>query len=473
MVDTSTRTTQSRTVVGREQARLLLAARIEAGQVDMSMAAIFCSVIADPEVTGDEIVAYLSATRQYQPSRAILSNDEGEDAIIFRDLSGVGLRMVAADDDSDALIGEMWGYMVSSGNLTALVRGVYHLTPSVNARTGIDQWGGKDRRAPYGGTPLRFDSRRPGVPARWNVVQDWIDAVLASAGASGGDVDMGGDADSNSKMDSVDSKRSIREPLIRDCYFAVLDAVLHEHNLQPRKTGYVVHPETSLRRVVLHTDHFLRSGDTQPYYRYNRYRPVLENIQPSNRRQAHVDIGCGAGLFSWVFLDWAKENNLAYDRIDLYGLDHSPEMIQMAYRMRGGLAPHIANYPPLRYTDNDDALLQLLKAHHREATDYTITFGHVLVQASQHTPQAIPGFARVIAHIVGMMDAESQCVAMAVDASRNDGPAKLAQSWNGMMNALGKSGIQRDPVNVPNAKIARLSPARRQYPANDTDDLPF
>ena len=264
-------------------------------------------------------------------------------------------------------------------------------------------------------------------------------------------------------------------PLIRDCYIDVLNKVMDEHNIPPRseRLDPVIPADVSFRIAVRYTDSYCgRRG--QQHYRYQRYREVLRHKQAPKPRQAHVDIGCGAGLFSWVFLDWAKENNLAYGHIDLYGLDHSPEMIRLAQRMRVGLMPNIANYPELHYTHNISTLLQELNARHSPATDYTVTFGHVLVQA----PHAIPDFARVIVHIMGLLDTQSNCVVMAVDALNASN--QFAGNWNELLESLGRFGIQHKQITVRQtyindsnrAKIAWLSRAPAEVP-DDVDDRPF
>ena len=256
-------------------------------------------------------------------------------------------------------------------------------------------------------------------------------------------------------------------PLIRDRYRGVLDQIMAQQRIPhtQRRPPEAVPANASFAEVVQNTDWFCWQGDRplQQPYRYRRYREVLGHRTPSGRRGAHVDIGCGAGLFSWVFLDWDGENNLPYDRIDLYGLDHSSAMIRLAQRMRRGLMRHIPKYPELRYTHRVDALLRDLSQHHSTGTDYTITFGHVLVQASE----AIPDFARVVAHVVGLLDAQSNCVVLAVDAQRASDP--FAQQWDALLARLSKLGIQHQQQRVRQtwinddrrAKIAWLSSAAR------------
>ena len=188
-------------------------------------------------------------------------------------------------------------------------------------------------------------------------------------------------------------------PYIRDYYVDGIRQIMAERDIQPVDSpDHVVLANANFAEVTQYTYWYVYRGDTQQDYRYRRYREVLGHITPSGRRVAHVDIGCGAGLFSWSFLDWAMENNLAYDRVDLYGFDHSVEMLNLAREMKTQLMQNIANYPDLHYVDNVDALLRELTEYRREATDYTVTFGHVLVQA--HSSSVILDFVRVIVHII-------------------------------------------------------------------------
>ena len=235
-------------------------------------------------------------------------------------------------------------------------------------------------------------------------------------------------------------------PLIRDRYRGVLDQIMARHRIPvpARLPSPVVSANASFAEVVQNTDWFCWRYDRPPQqpYRYRRYREVLGHMTPSGQRGAHVDIGCGAGLFSWVFLDWDLENNLPYDRIDLYGLDHSRAMIRLAQQMRRGLIPSIPNYPALRYAHSVNTLLQALSQHHSAGTDYAITFGHVLVQA----PEAIPDFARVVDHVVELLDAQSTCVMLAVDAL--NASDKFAQRWDELLDRLSALGIQHQPQRV-------------------------
>ena len=254
-------------------------------------------------------------------------------------------------------------------------------------------------------------------------------------------------------------------PYIRDYYVDGIHQIMAEHDIQPVDSpDHVVLANASFAEVTQHTDWYIYRGDTHQDYRYRRYREILGHITPSGRRVAHVDIGCGAGLFSWSFLDWAMENNLAYDRVDLYGFDHSVAMIDLAREMKTQLMQNIANYPDLHYVDNVDALLRELTEYRREATDYTVTFGHVLVQA--HTSRAILSFVRVIVHIMRLLDAQSNCSLVAVDARGRS--HEFLAGWNALLKLLEQIDVghelvpvQATAINDDNgARIARLHTIR-------------
>lgn len=134
-------------------------------------------------------------------------------------------------------------------------------------------------------------------------------------------------------------------------------------------------------------------------------------------------------------------------------------MIELADGMRTGLMTHIANYPELFYTHRKKAFLRWLTQDHLPATDYTVTFGYVLGQASH----AIPDFARIIVRIMDLLDPQSSCSVLAVDATTDDRPRQFETSWQELMEKLDEYGIQHEPIKVPqfSTKIARLSETRQ------------
>lgn len=241
--------------------------------------------------------------------------------------------------------------------------------------------------------------------------------------------------------------------LVRDRYFGVLDTVMREHGIEPapEQPGVDILPGARFADVVQYTDWYCRRGDTHTHYRYDRYREALGHNRPTGRRQAHVDIGCGAGSFGWAFLDWARESGFSCDNIDLYGLDHSQEMIDLADLMWAGLLDYIPDAPGLLYDHNADVLLAQLSARHRPGTDYTITFGHALIQAHTLIPGAILNITNTIKRIVELKDSESRCTLMAVDARR--AAAQFASAWDALLDNLRNAGVRPQLRQVRETRI--------------------
>ena len=258
-------------------------------------------------------------------------------------------------------------------------------------------------------------------------------------------------------------------PLIRDLYIPAVGQIMAQHNIRPPlgRPNHVVPPDADFGQVVQHTDYWLNRRDSVRYYRYNRYYDVMTNIEMGSNRLVHVDIGCGAGLFSWVVLDRATHVGLSYERVALYGLDHCQAMVDLAYGVRSQFLANVVNYPELHYFTDTAELLPTLTANRTERTDFLITLGHVLVQA--HTPRDILKFSRTIVQIVRLMDANARCTVLAVDARLRT--TKFSQAWNALLTHLRPLGVTIEPLkishsninNESDAKIARLSRTIRVF----------
>ena len=231
--------------------------------------------------------------------------------------------------------------------------------------------------------------------------------------------------------------------VIKDHYPRVISEIMAERGVAASgQPNYVVAPDTELPEVLRYTDWYVAGrGDSRSHYRYDRYMSGLQSHPASERRQAHVDIGCGAGLFSWVFLDWATENSVGYDRVDLYGLDHCQAMLDLAEIARSKLLQYIPNYPSLRFCRDVDSILLQLTEHRREDTDYIITFGHVLIQA--HSPENINDFTQIVVHINELKDAHSNLILVPVDAFSGNRPAEFSKAWKLLSDSLEQAGIRK------------------------------
>ena len=231
-----------------------------------------------------------------------------------------------------------------------------------------------------------------------------------------------------------------------------------EYNIEPLKKSpsHVVKANASLKDAILYTDWFVRAGDSQQHYRYSeRYLGALSQLSASGRRATHIDIGCGAGVFSWAFFDWATIfGRIEHNRIDLYGFDHCSAMIKLARMISDRLSHKIASYPDVHYYDDVDPLLDKLKENRQENTSYTITFGHVLAQAQ--TRRDIRNFTRIIVNI--LMDARSDSVLVAVDAERGD--VEFGKGWDALLKSLKGAGVRYSPHDASRALANRRNLAR-------------
>ena len=247
---------------------------------------------------------------------------------------------------------------------------------------------------------------------------------------------------------------------VKEQYQGIIRDIMKERNIKPLHSSptYVVGTNTRFAEAVQHTDRYVGKGhDDQPgnspHYRYNRYEAILRCLPIFEKRIVHVDIGCGAGLFSWALLDWATKNGVGRDRVEQYGYDHSSSMLKLAAMIRDELTQSIEDYPDAHDYYDIDPLLEQLSDDRRKDMDYIITFGHVLVQAQSRS--AIASFTRIIGHVVGLMGPQSKCALVAVDAVRQ--PILFANGWKSLLHSLERESTRHQlHHDGDNAKYALL-----------------
>ena len=243
--------------------------------------------------------------------------------------------------------------------------------------------------------------------------------------------------------------------LIKDTYHDIIQEIMAEYGVEPMDNpSHIIPANADFAQVLQHTDWYVYRGDTRPPYRYRRYWETLNYLRESDKYVTHIDIGCGAGLFSWVLLDQAKIRGIHNDRVSLYGLDHCYAMVHLAGMIRERMLPNIVDYPALNYFTDVDALLNKLAENHRVNTDYIITFGHVLVQAN-----AIHNFARIIVYIAELMDNQSSCMLIGSDARGSSGI--FSSIWDSLLRDLALNGILYAPHNIVATSINDGNCAKR------------
>lgn len=231
------------------------------------------------------------------------------------------------------------------------------------------------------------------------------------------------------------NKQSI---LIKDFYREVIGDIMKEHNIPKSDPGYVLPPDAEFEKVVQYTHWYVVNPQGQErHHRYRRYRRMLDLLQLGKGRKVHVDVGCGAGLFSWAFLDWATENDIAHKHVRLFGYDHNLASLRLARRIRTRVKNDIPSYPKLRYNSNVGKLLSRLEEDRPKNSDYVITFGFVLVQAQ--SKEEIELFAKIISHVARLVGPRGSCSVVAVDAISRG--TELDHGWSSLLRSLGESGV--------------------------------
>ena len=252
--------------------------------------------------------------------------------------------------------------------------------------------------------------------------------------------------------------------LIKDKYQIVLREIMQDHSISPIRPwfGHEVPSDATFKDVVRYTDYYAGKGNDElpkhtSHYRYDRY---LKSLQPLSEysfkeRKAHVDLGCGAGPFSWAFLDWASELEIGFEHICLFGLDHSEAMIRLAQEIRNRLRQTSPTYPILDYHHDVRSLLDAMIEDHQVGTDYIVTFGYLLAQAHAH--EVISQFVDIILHVIAMIANKSDCFVVAVDTTTKM-PHAFREGWESLLNVLRNCGAHYEPIYVPydGVKVTRI-----------------
>ena len=234
------------------------------------------------------------------------------------------------------------------------------------------------------------------------------------------------------------------EILVMDhCRGAVSELITKRGLTEHKPVGYIGRPNTSYDECLRYTRRYATNR-----YRYNLYRLGLRNFTPGGLvdplaaiAEVHVDIGCGAGLFSWAFMDWATSHELNHTQLQLCGLDHSPQYLQLARDIRDKVRAVAPHYPALYYETSIAGLCDALRQTHVEGANYTITFGHVLVQAA--SPAEIAGFAQVISAVLRVAGSRSTCRLTAFDAKRQ--LENFTWAWERLLDYMREIGIRFEP----------------------------
>ena len=261
---------------------------------------------------------------------------------------------------------------------------------------------------------------------------------------------------------------------IKDHYSDAIHQIMCECNISHPRTApsYSVSPSACFTEVVQYTDWYIVQDEyakiaypnNRPHYRYNLYvnflRSILTNISDIlNWRIAHIDIGCGPGLFSWAFLDCMREIEFQYNNVNLYGYDHSEAMINLAQMIRTNLMEHIPDFPSMSYHNQIDNLLDSMSEGHTGNMAYVVTLGHVL--ANNHDADSINDFSKIISHIV-----ESNGWTLLISTDASNYHQQFNEGWLKLLNNL-DGRIRRRTVRI--SRDAKCVLLYRQVSATDSE----
>ena len=225
---------------------------------------------------------------------------------------------------------------------------------------------------------------------------------------------------------------------IRGRYTEIIGYLAKEHGAAA--SGYEISKDANLVQCIGYARRFIvgRAND-EPHYRYDRYMRVLNSAlrrDPVNTGTVvHVDIGCGPGLFTWVVRDYFRARPQI--EVDLYGYDHSKEMIRLADYIWDRLEEDVDYMCFHKTKDLLTQIPQIITA----PFCMLITLGHVLVQTVDDD-SALSNFARIIAKCAPM----TNCLVVAVDAQTGNRPDQFRRACDKLEAALTRRGLT---VGIP------------------------
>ena len=236
---------------------------------------------------------------------------------------------------------------------------------------------------------------------------------------------------------------------IREAYVSAIREVMAERGVEGAETqpSPAVPYGASLADALQYTDWYAtKRGNEEEHYRFGRYYNAIEkSLRETGHKWAHIDVGCGAGLFWWAFLDWAAEHGVERSGITLYGYDACREMVRLAWMLRAKLGRTVPDYPDLRYASDSGLFIRKLAGGPIDA-NCLMTFGYVL--AGNHSDDDIGVFQRIAATTVNSVLHGRSVYLLASDATSGKNLGQLEDGWRKLLSALQAGGarIQQLPL---------------------------
>ena len=255
--------------------------------------------------------------------------------------------------------------------------------------------------------------------------------------------------------------------LIREHCREAFNKIEVQHGIEHRKDP-IIPPDISLKQVIGYTRSHIIENETE-HFRYDRYWKALEvALKQSNfrsgRKNVHLDLGCGPGLFSWVMRDYIlfrqapllklllkyntkDRSGTAIDKVMnatdtvMIGYDYAEKMIELAGLFQSRLRKQllVEDYNLEGYSKVGD-IKERLNSEDFSNCDVIVTFGYVLVQTKDNL-EAMNNFADIIACLFPF----NSCILIAVDAYRRQRDRKsFLNACVRLREVLNKRGVNLD-----------------------------
>ena len=239
---------------------------------------------------------------------------------------------------------------------------------------------------------------------------------------------------------------------LREHYVKAIRGVMAEHGVQSptQRPTHAIRSDATFEEVLRYTDWYLTAtGNDTEHYRFDRYLKAIDQALTDGKgRWIHIDIGCGAGPFSWAFMDWAAKHGLALADLSLYGYDPSQQMIRLAWMLRAKLSSAVPGYPDLRYESNYTTFVRKL-TNIRSQTNCLVTMGHVL--AGNHDGEDIRTYTRIIEEIT---TSSTNVRLLASDATSDANRNLFDSGFEKLLASLSDKGLRHRTVPLLTGKTS-------------------
>ena len=242
---------------------------------------------------------------------------------------------------------------------------------------------------------------------------------------------------------------------IRENYVDAIRGIMAEYGVQSptQRPAHEVRSDATFEDVLRYTDWYLTTtGNETEHYRFDRYFNAIDQALDGREGQwIHTDVGCGAGPFSWAFMDWAAKHRIAPAGLSLYGYDPSREMVRLAWMLRAKLRSAVPSYPGLRYESNYTSFVRKL-TNIRSRANCLVTMGHVL--AGNHNDEDIRIYTRIIEALATSTADSVNVHLLASDATSGANRRQFNSGFEKLLSPLSGKGLRSQAVPLFTGKTS-------------------